>query len=671
MNVFTLRLDNEGSAGNLVLGKGCEALPDLIGDGVSESHARLFQRNGTWLVQDLGSARGTWLNGVEVFGAKPVRHGDVLRLSDVEVALEIVTESRETPRRGTKDALNGVVLDIRRLSVAVPGQVLLQDINVRACAGEFIGILGPSGCGKSTLIKAIAGLMPAEAGTIQLTGSSAHDLSSASAVAYLPQDVVIHEQLSVSEALGFISGFKAVDTFFSPDPAAVDVVIERVALRDRAQTRIASLSGGEKKRVGLAAELLGNPQVILLDEATSGLDPATEADQMELFRTLAESGKTVLCVTHNPARLALCHRVLFMASGRLLFDGSPRSLVDAMGVHSLDEAYRKATQCPVERLVADLSSKAGSANTARMEAESIVADGVVAGSAGKEFSWEALGLQTRLLVARYTQLLLADWRNLALVVGQAPAIAFLVVATFGNIKADFAELHAARLKELFLIQALAVLWCSGTASIREIVKEWPLLRHEQRYGLLPSGVLLSKFVMLGATAIVQAVLLTLITKTGCGVVGGWGAQLGVLSLLGCVGALQGLCISAVAGTSERAMTVLPVLLIGEAIISGGFAQLSGVIRMLAQVFNPAYWALDGLRSTLSTELMIATYPGAPGTFQPPILGLSGPLPLDVGMLVIHGTVLFGVTYVFFRAGLASRWITGLLDGLWGILGAAR
>jgi len=612
----------------------------------------------------MGSRSGTVLNGMEVYGAKEVVDGDVLLLADVKVVLTFSSETDHLQRAKGVDNVRAadsqeVTLDIQGLTIAVSGRLLLEDVTTVARAGEFIGILGPSGCGKSTFIKAIAGLIPTDNGAIQFSSRRAAGDQPACFVAYLPQEVVIHDQLNVEDALSYVSAFKATDGSLTPDREAIRRVGEQVMLTDRMSTRIASLSGGQKKRVGLAAELLGNPQIILLDEATSGLDPATDADQMELFRALAESGKTVLCVTHNPARLNLCHRVLFLAAGRLCFDGTPQALVDAMKVSNLDEVYRKAQRTPIEQLLADLMSARGHTPNESTQPRPMSAVDATRGPKSRPFNWQLLRMQSELLVRRYAQLVIADLRNLALLIGQAPAIAVLVVLTFGSIKADFAELHAARLKEVFFIQTLAVLWCSGTASIREIVKEWPLLRHEQRYGLMPSGIVLSKFLLLGVIAVVQAFLLTAIVKSSCGVTGSWGSQLAVLSMLGCVGVLQGLCISAIAGTSERAMTMLPVILIGEAIISGGLAQLEGGMRLLAQVMNPAYWALDGLRATLSTELLVATYPGAPGTFQPPILGVSGPLSLDIVILIVQGAVLGGLTHVFFCAGLASRWSSGL------------
>ncbi len=669
---LTLKVPADGD--DIVLGRGCPALPQLSAGNVATQHARLFRRNGSWCVQDLGTQQGTLLNGVEVFGAKQVNDGDVLAIAGTDVVLTL-SAAAHSARDSEGVAVHRVenpgevTLAIRGLKIAVPGRMILEDITTVARAGEFIGILGPSGCGKTTLIKAIAGLISCDETAIRIASDGPADALQATAVAYLPQEVVIHDQLVVEEALSYISAFKAVGSQLAPDRDAVRSVGEQVALSDRMRTRIASLSGGQKKRVGLAAELLGNPRIILLDEATSGLDPATEADQMDLFRDLAESGKTVLCVTHNPSRLNRCHRVLFLAAGRLLFDGSPQGLVDAMRARTLDEVYRKAQRTPVEQLVAELSAARA---TEQSVAESrMVGAPATHGLPSRRFSWLLLRMQSELLVRRYAQLVLADWRNLALLIGQAPAIAILVVLTFGNVKANFAELHAARLKEVFLIQTLAVLWCSGTASIREIVKEWPLLRHEQRYGIMPSGVVLSKFVLLGVMAVVQAFLLTAITKIGCSVTGSWVTQLGVLSALGCVGVLQGLCISAVAGTTERAMTILPVLLIGEAIISGGFAQLDGVMRLLAQLLNPAYWALDGLRTTLGTELLIATFPGAPGTFQPPILGLSGPIYLDFAVLAVQGAALFVLTHMFLCAGLATRWSTGLRGTLADVALAAR
>ena len=115
--------------------------------------------------------------------------------------------------------------------------------------------------------------------------------------------------------------------------------LSRVDLSEHGGTPIHRLSGGQRKRAALAAELLGDPKLILLDEATSGLDPATEAEMMELFRALAREGRTVVCITHFPGRLHMCDRLLYLMKGKCVFDGTPEQLKRFFGVTTIEGAY--------------------------------------------------------------------------------------------------------------------------------------------------------------------------------------------------------------------------------------------------------------------------------------------------------------------------------------------
>ena len=186
--------------------------------------------------------------------------------------------------------------------------------------------------------------------------------------------------------------------------------------------------------------------------------------------------------------------------------------------------------------------------------------------------------------------------------------------------------------------------CSGTISVREIVKELPILRHEIRFGIRIVPYLCSKVALLGVFALAQTFVLLLMVRFFTELTGPFSGQFLTLGLTSLAGVAVGLLVSAVAGTSERAMTILPVLLIAQAIFSGGLARLTGVIRGFAMLFVPAYWSLDGLKAQFSTDLAIATYPGAPGHYQPPILGLGGPLALDVVILLVQSAAMLAGVY---------------------------
>lgn len=570
-----------------------------------------------WYVQDLDSEHGTFLNGEEVYGRVLLKNGDQLTNGDFSLTISELTQNAWLPApvfdSGEAPPVLAMSRGIQTVRDGKGKRNILNDVSFVARRGEFIGILGSSGSGKSTLLKAVAGMNRLTEGTVQRNGCqmTADELLNDQRIAYLPQDVVIHEVLTPKAALGYIAELKKIALTPNERSAAIQAVLERVGMWEHAQTPIQRLSGGQRKRVALAAELLGNPEILLLDEATSGLDPATEREMMELFRSLAEEGKTVLCVTHFAGRLFQCDRLLYMMKGELIFNGTPHEYQNFFGSQDLEEAYTiQNTQAPEEW-------KARFAEMFGKRDENPLVYPSKPETPAKPVDWVG---QWFLLLKRYCRIQFSDWKTMLLLFLQAPVIALMVGLAFGDIRADFAELHASRIKEVVFTLILATLWCSGTASIREIVKEKAIFLHEIRFGLDVKAYLLSKFVFLAVFSVVQTFcLLYIVQKVTC-LTGGSFSQFMLLAVTGVTGTAIGLILSSVSSNCERAMTFLPVVLIAQAIFSGGLATLKGMVLWCARLLVPAYWALEGLRSTFSPEIRMAQYPGTPGEYQYPILG---------------------------------------------------
>jgi ABC-type multidrug transport system ATPase subunit len=659
---------------SLVLGSGGGSDVIVSGDGVDSQHARVECRGGSLYVNDLDSCGGTFVNDVEVRGAVALRPGDRLRLAGVELMIPDPLPGRTDPTRaaagapettqGLAVALDGVTKRVTvREGVRAVTREILSDVTIAIRPGEFVGILGASGSGKSTLMNVLAGNVEPSVGRVLIHGRAvgAGDLRRDRRVAYLPQDVVIHEALTSLVALGYIAGWKNLAEDIGGRRRAALAALDRVGLGDRGDVAIRRLSGGQRKRVALAAELMGDPGLILLDEATSGLDPATEGEMMQLFRELATEGRTVVCITHFPGRLDLCNRLIVVAEGRLVFCGTPEETRGFFGVRDIEDVFSRQRTRPAEQWQGlFLNSPAGLAcRTATREGGLPQADRTEPlPEHERPSSWR----QAADLTARYARIQLSDPRNLLLLLAQAPAIALLIGGTFGDIRVDFAEQHAADTKLVAFLLVVAVLWCAGTGSVREIVKELPILRHERRMGVDVPAYLLSKFVVLGILALAQAMILLVIVRGATRLTGVLDVQFVVLGLTALAGVGLGLAISALSATSERAMTVLPVVLIGQAIFSGGLARLTGWSHLVGLALAPAYWALDGLRATLATDLLNATYPGAPGHYQPPILGPGGPLPVDLLALAGQLAVLLIAAHglLAWRLGEGLDWVKRLV-----------
>ena len=525
---------------------------------------------------------------------------------------------------------------------------LLNRMTVPIAAGEFVAVIGASGSGKSTLIRAISGCAKLTTGEIRVAGvvRSSEELAVVRRIAYLPQDVVVHTALTPFAALTYAARLRGTASHASSLTESVHHALTRVGLADRGNVPIHRLSGGQQKRVALAMELLGDPGLILLDEPTSGLDPATEAEMMALFRSLADEGRTVICVTHTPSRLQWCDRLIVMAEGYCVFHGPPALAASFFGVRKFDELYAAIGQQPIEVWQDRLQQLRESALPPAVPIADVKPDEPVAVPNPQE--------QLGILLGRLVRLQFSDLRAWFLQLVQAPAIGLMIGTTFGDIRSRFAEQHAADARQVLFVLVVAVLWCAGASSVREVVKERTLIRHERRYGLNLGSYLASKLVVVGGWSIVQTAILLAIVRAMVHPPGPLDVQFAVLSLTAIAGVCLGLWLSTLAETSEQAMTLLPVALIGLAVFSGGLARLSGASLWIATIGSPAYWSMDGLKAPLVASLRAATYPGAPGTYQPPILGSGGPLVWDLVALSVQSIVLLVLAFHCLRKRVAAN-----------------
>ncbi len=204
------------------------------------------------------------------------------------------------------------------LAVFAGTKQLMHEVSFQLPARSLLAVVGPSGAGKSTLLNALTGFRPADSGTVWYAGrdlyASYDELRRR--IGYVPQEDLLHTTLSVRKALEFGAQLR-----FPPDvteaerTARVDEVLAELGLTQHANTQVARLSGGQRKRTSVALELLTKPSLLYLDEPTSGLDPGLDKSVMQSLRTLADDGRTVVVVTHSVANLDVCDFVLMLAPG--------------------------------------------------------------------------------------------------------------------------------------------------------------------------------------------------------------------------------------------------------------------------------------------------------------------------------------------------------------------
>ncbi len=219
--------------------------------------------------------------------------------------------------------------------------LLLNDINFCIPKGHFMAIVGPSGCGKTTLLKSIAGIKETTAGDFLWEG---RDLATEGdfephEIGYVPQFSVAHEELTVDENVESAARLRVrADEDTLND--IIDNVLEETGLTDIADRPVKLLSGGQKRRLALAMELVSSPRLLLCDEVTSGLDPRSEAEIVELLHQLSlKDGRIVILVTHSLAQVSLFDSIMVMVRGCLAYHGSPETLVRYFGVGEFEAVY--------------------------------------------------------------------------------------------------------------------------------------------------------------------------------------------------------------------------------------------------------------------------------------------------------------------------------------------
>lgn len=221
--------------------------------------------------------------------------------------------------------------DLRKLFGAIRA---VDGVDLSVESGEIYGLIGPNGSGKTTLIRLILGLLLPTSGSVRLLGKDVPNKAILAQVGYMTQASALYEELTVRENVAFFA-----DMCGRHEQAWRDEVIELVDLEDRSGSLVRTLSGGLRQRTSLACALAHRPHILLLDEPTVGVDPQLRATFWSYFRSLAESGVTLIISSHVMDEAERCDRLGFMRQGKLLAEGTPEHLRSQRGTSTLEEAF--------------------------------------------------------------------------------------------------------------------------------------------------------------------------------------------------------------------------------------------------------------------------------------------------------------------------------------------
>jgi len=481
--------------------------------------------------------------------------------------------------------------------------MLLNDISLQIKSCDFVCIIGPSGSGKTTLLKILSGRNKPTHGQVIVGDIDLFKNFNAlkKKIAFVPQRDILYEKLSTEAGLTYTAKLRlAPDTTSIQIQNTVSQTIQSVGLTERASTQIENLSGGQRKRSCLGNEILSKPEILFLDEVTSGLDEHSDREIMSLLKDLASAGKAVIMVTHNLANIEqTCNKVIILSKhGCLAFYGTPDEAKEYFGIASLGQIYPvlekqspqewKQKFCNHEHFFAGAISQNTSSSSAQADHNATNND-----------NRNIFIRQVQILLDRRFRLQMLDLRSLLVIGCQCLLVSLLVSFLFGNINdiSDQAKQATAPATIVFLM-VVSCLWfgCNNTA--KEIVQERSIYLQERDVNLFPSAYLFSKLVFFGIVGSVQASILFGIvcynTKIDISIFGGWITML----LLTFLGTTIGLCVSIFSKSENFATALVPIILIPQIILAGCMYHVEGYLKIIASLFISAYWGYGGVGSLL-------------------------------------------------------------------------
>ncbi len=620
---------NFGGKKELLIGRADASDIKIDGLQISNRHARLIQTNGGIVVEDLNSTNGIYVNGKRTPRAT-LAPNDAAQIGSFQIRVD------GTGNIGVFDTRSKTRIDSVNITKDVKNRAgsgtirLLDNVSLSIQPNEFVGLLGPSGAGKSTLMDALNGMRPASGGSVLINNLDLyqHLDSLKQSIGYVPQDDIIHRELTVYRTLYYVAKLRlSSDVSRSEINQIIEEVLDVTGLTERRNVPINQLSGGQRKRVSIAVELITKPSVIFLDEPTSGLDPATEEKIMKLFRQIAESGRTVILTTHAMENVKLFDKIVVLIRGKLAFYGKPDEALAHLGASSFKDLYDKLEE-PIEQRV----RQHGDAHRQQIT-EQVAEEWKQKFAQTPQFKknvheplkelgkLQSQGVQQKrrlgifgavrqflTLARRYWEVLFRDKLNLFILFAQAPIIAVLVYFVMGkNQPRDFA----------YFVLSLVAVWFGTSISAREVIRERAVYNRERmvNLGLLP--YLFSKLFVLGIIVGVQCLMLFVPLKflDLTGLMPMPGALLGipqfwVMLLTAGVGIALGLLISALVRTSEMATSLVPLILIPQILFSGLVGVPTGMNKV-AGLIMPATWSFDTMKrfSTLDTLEAEGAEPG--------------------------------------------------------------
>ena len=620
---------------------------------VSRHHAELRQlADGGYEIVDLDSHNGTYVNGQPV-NRVLLGPNDIVGVGHSTFRL-VGDQLEEFVDTGE------VSFSARHLQVKVQHKgaekILLNNVSFGVPEKSLVAVIGPSGSGKSTLLRALTGYRPADNGDVLYDGRNLYKQFAElrQRIGLVPQDDILHSQLTVRTALQYAAELRFPgDTEASERERRVEEVLVELHLEKRGDNKITALSGGQRKRVSVALELLTKPSLIFLDEPTSGLDPGMDRDVMKMLRNLADEGRTVLVVTHSVAELAICDRLLVMApGGSVAYFGPPKEALHFFGYETWADVFQAFENYPdhdwAGRFRGSVHYQMYSADVEAVQAQSSPIQQHQS-QPQKQQGWFS---QLSTLVRRYLSVIASDkgFILLSVLMPAVLGVVSMIIPAPSGLTTGPASHNGLNgdAPTILLIMAVGSCFSGAANSVRELIKERVIYERERAVGLSRSAYLMSKVIVLGAISIVQGVIIggigfssrTLPAK-GLIIAGSPAIEMTIaIILLSFASMMFGLVISALVKTAEKTMPLLVMFAIIQVVFTGclGFAIAGSAGLEQVAWLMPSRWAVGALATTTDLGHLIGPFASTPH-FDPMWQHTAAQWFVDCGALVVISAVL--------------------------------
>jgi len=557
----------------LIIGRAKECDIFLNSGSVSRKHAEVSKNsNGDYFIKDLNSLNGTFINGSKIKGIIKISLSDKIFIGKLQLSL----------KGNAKDLSDELAICTKGIQkIFINGKTttkILNKIDLAIPSKSLLAIMGPSGCGKTTLMNTLNGVSPATNGKVYLFGQeliSNYEYLKTQ-IGYVPQDDTIHRQLTVRQSLYYTAKLRLNNLTDIEIDTKIDKILDQLGVLHVKNNLISKISGGQRKRVCIALELLSDPLILFLDEPTSPLDPQTIEDFLNILKDLSSRGTTVVMVTHKPEDLEYMDEVIFLAEGGYpAYFGDSKSYKNYFGVKTAVSVFsllsdpdwisKYKNPRPVSEINKKESKKTRSSNK----------------SFYQQYLW---------LSRRYFKIKTNDKINSVVMLLQAPIIAILICIIFDEINSAVP-----------FITALSAIWFGTNNAAREIVSELPIFKRERMFNMDISPYVLSKISVLAFFSIIQSAIFIgiLYLRYSSSNLVAYNAPFSAfiwMSFISIAATFLGLLLSASLSTAEKVMTVVPIVLIPQIMLAGLVAKINTIVVELISYLTFTRWGTEGFNA---------------------------------------------------------------------------